>query len=134
MGSIEQFETSSNFWSTFKKLDKNYTTTQEEIPANTWFEYYQHLNSNHIPNKHAHHQKLKTCEENAKDQDLLDDEISISDIKKHISKLKLNKSNGPDLISNEMLKYGKELLAASIQNLFNLILKTGIYPKAWKKV
>ena len=42
------------------------------------------------------------------------------------------KSTGPDLINNEMLKYGGDLLHEGILHLFNVTLKSGEYPKAWK--
>ena len=36
------------------------------------------------------------------------------------------------MISNEMLKFGGDLLQKSILHLFNIILKSGTYPKNWK--
>ena len=124
---------SKNFWNTFKKLDKHDGISQEDITASTWLEYYKNLNKNNILDEDILKEELKTKEENLKTYDYLDFDFTITEIKKHISHLKLNKSSGPDLISNEMVKYGKEILAVSIQKLFNLILGAGIYPTAWKK-
>ena len=50
----------------------------------------------------------------------------------HLQKAKNGKSTGPDLINNEMLKYGGDLLHEGILHLLNVILQSGEYPKAWK--
>ena len=46
--------------------------------------------------------------------------------------LKINKSNGPDNISNRMLKETAEVLAAPLSNLLNKSMQTGIFPDVWK--
>ena len=45
----------------------------------------------------------------------------------------MGKSTGPDLISNEVLKYSSIVTCNSITKLFNLILESGNYPTSWRK-
>lgn len=48
-----------------------------------------------------------------------------------LSKLKLNKKEGIDSITNEMLKYGATVLTFPLVKLFNLILNNCDYPQLW---
>ena len=43
--------------------------------------------------------------------------------------LKLGKSSGPDLISNQIIKYSCAIMSRSLTRLFNLILDVGKYPE-----
>ena len=61
-----------------------------------------------------------------------DYKISEKEIVKSISKLKAGKSSGLDGVKNEMLKCGQKSLVPCIEQLFNMILSTGQYPKEWK--
>ena len=55
-----------------------------------------------------------------------------NELDKALQKSKNGKSAGPDLICNEMLKYGGESLHLAILALFNSILRDGKYPDKWK--
>ena len=57
----------------------------------------------------------------------------MQEIKMAIRKLKNNKANGSDLISNEMLKLGINQLTPIIQKLFDMTLESGQFPKEWNK-
>ena len=48
-----------------------------------------------------------------------------------ITKLKNNEQPGLDLILNEFIKYGKDILLLPIVKLFNRILNSGIFPHNW---
>ncbi len=121
-----------NFWSTFKKLTFKEDSLTEKIDPKTWFDYYKKLNKNEVNETSEQKMALRQAELNSQDSTVLDYEFSIEEIKKHICKLKLNKSCGPDLISSEMLKYGKDLLCVSMKKLFNIVLQNGTFPKLWK--
>ena len=47
--------------------------------------------------------------------------------------MKKGKSAGPDRILNEVIKYTNPVMINSYMKIFNVILKTGIYPKSWKE-
>ena len=42
------------------------------------------------------------------------------------------KASGPDKISGQMLKETAESIAKSIAMIFNLSIKTGVFPRSWK--
>ena len=52
----------------------------------------------------------------------------VSEIKQCSKALKSNKSPGPDLISNKILKYNSVVTCKAIVKLFDLILDSGKYP------
>ena len=60
-----------------------------------------------------------------------DSTLCYKEIKKEIFDLKKGKSVGPDRILNEVIKYTNPVMINSYMKIFNVILKTGIYPKSW---
>jgi hypothetical protein len=62
-----------------------------------------------------------------------DSTITYKEIKKAIFDLKKGKSAGPDRILNEIIKYTNPVMINSYMKIFNVILKTGLYPKSWKE-
>ena len=61
----------------------------------------------------------------------LDKNITNKEIIETINKLKNNKAHGDDLIINEMLKAGNQILIGLLNRLFNTVLSSGIYPDTW---
>ena len=61
----------------------------------------------------------------------LDYAFVCKEIRDGIKRLKKNKQPGIDLIYNEFIIYGKDILLLPIVNLFNKILSTGIFLDAW---
>jgi hypothetical protein len=64
---------------------------------------------------------------------ITDKPFTISEIKQCINILKTKKGAGPDLITNEIIKYSSVATCKSIVKLYNLILISGKYPSAWRK-
>lgn len=60
------------------------------------------------------------------------DEMTMSDVETGINKLKPNSAIGPDNIPAYIIKGCKESMKFPILHIFNMSLKTGIYPKRWK--
>ena len=60
--------------------------------------------------------------------EILDKDISESDVKAAVSKLKCNKSAGNDSIVNDMIKAAAELLSPTLCKLFSIILDKGYFP------
>lgn len=61
----------------------------------------------------------------------LDDVISDDEIFKAIKQLKNGSSGGPDLLLNEIFKYGAEVLTPYIRCLFQKCFNKGYFPQAW---
>ena len=62
-----------------------------------------------------------------------DSPITCSEVKYVLNKLKMGKASGPDKILNEILKYSKTATLKSYTKLFNIIFKSGCYPKNWEQ-
>jgi hypothetical protein len=62
---------------------------------------------------------------------LLDFKVTEKEVGLAIKNLKNNKSQGPDQILNEMIKYSQHVLLPSLTNCFNLVLEVGDYPDGW---
>ena len=58
--------------------------------------------------------------------------ISLDDVVNALKRLPVNKSAGPDVINNKILKTCSGVLAPTLQYLFNKSLSLGIYPSSWK--
>ena len=60
-------------------------------------------------------------------------DISTVEILSILNSLQINKAHGPDNISVNMIKLCGNDLAAPLKLIFENILKTGIFPKQWKR-
>ena len=63
---------------------------------------------------------------------LEDIEISETKVKKLLQNFKLNKSQGPDEIHNEVLYEIKQEIVKPLADLFRGSLDSGVLPKEWK--
>ena len=59
-------------------------------------------------------------------------ETSISEVLSLIRALPTNKASGLDGISTKLLKEADSIIAPSLANLFNLSIRSGIFPREWK--
>ena len=60
-----------------------------------------------------------------------DREFTVCEVECAINYLKCSKASGPDDIRNEFIKYEKQNLKFVLNQLFNVIYDTGIYPDKW---
>ena len=74
---------------------------------------------------------LNVIEDVSQPNTSLDIEIFITEVVKAINTLKSGKSCGLDLISSDMIKCCRDLLAKPICHLFNSIFNTGKFPSNW---
>ena len=65
--------------------------------------------------------------------EITDNPITISEVKRVIKLLKTGKATGPDNILNEVLKYSSAVTVKSVTKLFNLIFSSECYPESWNK-
>ncbi|GFT15641.1 retrovirus-related Pol polyprotein from type-1 retrotransposable element R1 [Trichonephila clavipes] len=61
-----------------------------------------------------------------------DPSFSYDEVNTMVSMLKLNKSPGPDYISNEIIKQFHLAFPSFLHKLFNVCLGLGIFPRIWK--
>lgn len=127
---LDESKDTRGFWREFKKLGLQ--QNDNNINSEMWVNHFTNLCNNKesieglqdLPDPELLFHDTKT---------ILDYEISELEIRRAIKRLKNGKAVGPDLIQNEMIKYGHEALSPVIKKLFNLILEHGIFPDSWSQ-
>ena len=102
---------------------------------NLFYEHFKTLNT-HTETQGTFKTSIKTWNSNKlqnspSDNNELNHEISTTEIHNTIKQLKNNKSPGPDLVINEMIKAASDSIVPSLYYLFNKILSSSIYPESW---
>ena len=113
--------------------DNTDNKTPNLISEKQWLTHFETLHSKHSVDTAQHNilVMLNTEEKLKNNYSDLDQPISEQEIKHAVKKLKNNKSAYLDRIINEMIKCSINILLQAYLKLFNLILKTGIFPKQW---
>ena len=126
-------ESPAEYWNLLKMLkeDSSQKDAAAEINTDEWAKYFQKLNQSHEKASCTYMDAMHEIEENTTLPSELDKIISVSEIQKCIKNLKNRKAQGLDQISNEMIKYSQHVTIPLLHKLFNLILRSGIYPKQW---
>ena len=88
-------------------------------------QFFKNFNRNNTP---SYESTLPIDHSNFPDELL----CSEKEIELHLRDLDVNKSSGADGISVVMLKRTAHAIAPSLKTLFNLSLKTGVFPRDWK--
>ena len=128
------------FWNLINKLNCLTEDKMGHIPNEDEFiNFFKEINSCDSKHNHFHKNillqlkdKLKDLEAN-KEEHNLNNKITVDEIMKAIKNLKNGKSAGADLISNEMIKSGTQVLINPLCKLFNFIFQTGTFPKIWNE-
>ena len=125
------------YWKLINDLKEGDSSREDRsencIDSNTWLNHFQNLSKT----REIYSERLNILQkdleelESTKIFNALDFPIKQSEISQAIAKLKHNKSSGLDKISNSMLKCGQHVLLYSLIRLFNMVLSSGKYPKAW---
>ena len=132
---IKASETELN---TFSKTLK---TTSDEIETNSHdtpnedelLEHFQQLHSPHNLNPEHNHiiENLKSIEKDKDRYNELDAPITENELLNAMKKIKLKKAAYSDRISNEIIKASSDILTKGFIKVFNIVLKSGNFPKAW---
>ena len=124
----------NEFWKYVDKLKvKVNNDPSSNISPNEWLTYFKHLMNIDQVNKFTD-SSMNFAEfvENY-DMQLLNSNITTEEVLKAAKSLKNGKAGGPDGILNEMLKISFIYSITAYVNLFNTILKSGIYPELWRE-
>jgi hypothetical protein len=140
MRNLEELESNNpkEFWSMLDKLKTSSTLSpqiESTISPEQWYTYFKLLNttpSSMLDTEHRFSEKLKDLEK-AEIFNELCLTITQSEISTAISRLKNWKAVSLDGISNKMIKAAHTILLPCLAKVFNRILISGDYPKAWAK-
>ena len=132
---IANFESKNpkEYWEMVNDLRQKST---DAVDVDEWFQYFTKLSSITDTSKSEFEKlvdfNLSRMADFAKLNDpILDDTISIEEIRKASIKLKTGKAAGNDSISSEMIKSSISILGPSLKILFNKVLNSGIFPQLW---
>lgn len=132
---IKATETDLNtFWKVLKTTSDNLETKSKDTPKeDELLNHFQQLHSTH--NLDLEHdniiENLKSIERNRDQFDELDGHITENELMNAVKKIKLKKATYSDRINNEIIKSSFDILIKGFVKVFNLILKSGNFPKAW---
>ena len=124
------------YWKIIRELDgiyNNKTDNCDNIRPEIWVEHFKLLMIKPPPQGNFVDEvnQFLANEDNWKFFNELSFSITAAEINKAINKLKSGKSCGEDMILNEMLKSGKDILSPALVKLLNLVLCTGKTPTSW---
>jgi hypothetical protein len=122
------------YWKLVEKLKNTTGKSATEIDPTIWYSHFKVLNENKQIDLTQEQKDILTGLVDLEKIPIfnkLDNIITEEEIMHGIKSLKCNKSAGPDSITNEMLKCGKQLFVKPLQRLFNSVLSGGCYPKLW---
>ena len=126
-------------WKNFKYLQQFYDEP-DDFDSHDLSAFYEYFNNLYTKPQGEHDQNTVTpmnepTRIDLENRDFLNDsldelnkEISLSEIKLTIAKLKPGKSVAEDLISNEMLKSLNTIALSALKNVFNCCMASGTYP------
>ncbi len=123
------------FWNLVNSL-RNKKTNEEVIDPEVFYEYFKQLHAGAGNVHHDHNFKAKIDNMISKLAgnnwvNILDKSISQDELKKVVPQLKNRKASSFDHITNEMIKHSVNSLSGILLKLFNHILHSECFPKAW---
>ena len=132
-----RYENAKNYWKLLKKKNKICgSNASKNLTSQHFVDYFKTINNPEGRFLQADEDVLIYNGRYVKGElevmfQELDTKVSLNEIRKGVQSLKCGKSCGPDLFSNELLKYGINSLIEYIHVLFNKIFDTGFFPDAW---
>ena len=130
--SIEQ-KNPAEFWNIVNEMKgKQRKDVSSEIDPNTWYSYFKKL----MNIKHTNYFEENTTDipiPNKYHTETLNADISCQEVLNALRTLKRGKSCGVDGILNEMILISCRLDVYTYAQIFNLLLKTGVYPNGWRE-
>ena len=121
------------YWDLIKKISGKGKEKQSPVDPCEFYDHYKTLNNREIQIKGEKEHILKELQEleSIPVFNELDNRITDKEVLNTLRSLKNGKACGADLISNEMLKAGANLLLPVFTKIFNLSLSSGHFPNQW---
>ena len=123
---------SKSYWSLLNQIKKGKSKSVNDtdyVSNQKWLDYFKDINQS--KKGLGLGQKIGKLESENESLNNLDFDITLKEIHDGITSLKSGKSNGPDSILNEIIRFSRYYSAGCIQKIFNFCLKSGYFPKIW---
>ena len=126
---IRQMRTTKpkEYWKLINSVGKKFENPQ--VKLDDCYAFFKELNTN----KHDvnNDEEIHLNDEQYRNESILNDPISMEEIRSSIKNLKSNKSGGTDQILNEYIINSQELLLPVFHKFFNIIFDSAIIPDVW---
>jgi len=132
---LQAHSESSSFWKILKSSSEEYH--EESIPPiseQNWIDHFTklHQKPSLSTDQSALEHNLPHLEKNNSQlNDILNLPINDEEIRTCVALLKNNKAAASDRIRNEMIRHSIDSMCSVYTKLFNLILKSGVFPDEW---
>ena len=115
------------YWKLINSVGKKFENPQ--VKLDDCYAFFKELNTN----KHDvnNDEEIHLNDEQYRNESILNDPISMEEIRSSIKNLKSNKSGGTDQILNEYIINSQELLLPVFHKFFNIIFDSAIIPDVW---
>jgi hypothetical protein len=133
-----QHEDPGTYWKLLKSLLPAKNREDTSIPHEEWISHFSNIGNTVYANDDFHHEIEHHVNQRnfglaCDDDTVFNRTISSQELRHAVGNLKINKSSGPDLILNEMIKCcSQSHLIDPLLRLFNCILESGHFPTAWR--
>ena len=129
------------FWNMINKLQKDHNTEVNDPACNIskreWMQHFQNLMfKTHVELSSPLFETVKLFVNNDENWQIFNElnyKISNEEVARAIKGLKTGKACAVDMISNEMLRTGIEVLTLTLAHIFNAIMLVGECPSIWRK-
>ena len=118
------------FWKTLNDMKSPNKQTCNVKSISEWTDYFEQLYKPNDNELNFDEEIASFLSDESTSHDL-DFPFTCKEIRQGLSRLKINKKEGIDSISNEMLKYGSSVLTLPLVKLFNFILNSTNFPVTW---
>ena len=120
----------TEFWKILNSLKEKSEDPSTSISPQDWFAYFKDLmNKNYTSNYSVN----AFCKYLHCNNDQLNSDITAEEMMKAVKHLKNKKASGLDCISNEMIKASSSVLPNLYVDIFNTILRSGVFPSLWRE-
>ena len=128
---LENVHNSQEFWKEMKRY-KPKNPVKNSISEYAWYDHFNNLlnDTNNLSETDIDYEEEGNGSE--VNLDLLNSDITESEVREAISHAKTGKAAGPDLILNEFLKSSEDIIPFLLTFL-NELFSNGSYPKEWCK-
>ena len=108
----------------------------DKIDAEEWFTYFRKLSTTHNSAKSGFEKLVdfnvsKIAEFAKSNEPILDEPITLEEVRKASTKLKTGKVAGNDSISNEMINSCVSIIGPVLQIFLYKVFNSGIFPQLW---
>lgn len=125
------------FWNLVNSIKQNHSGgVSGNISPAEWFSYFKNLNKVNFSSENTSNEALFVKDLHVwatRSNEILDKPISIEEVYDLSKRLKNNKASANDSVTNEIIKSSVGILASYFVKLFNMVLSSGVFPRAWSE-